>query len=176
VPLSRDPELRAKQLRNLKRGGNPAPSGNGLAVRHGGYAAVTAEERDEELRRIREALAEDRPLKHRADDALLDLLADSLVQLRRVRRDIADHGWKDPKTGEPRPVVGLARSLRREAAGYLAEMGMSPASRVRLGVDLARGLDLPSALSAAREERDPQVRRALLAAAGLVLDDEESGG
>jgi len=35
MPISTDPEKRAKQIANLKRGDNPAPVGNQLGLKHG---------------------------------------------------------------------------------------------------------------------------------------------
>jgi hypothetical protein len=166
-------ESRQRALANLKRG-PAAPPRNSFATRHGAYARVTAEERQGELQRIYDALAADAPMLAPADGVKLELLADALVQLRRCRRDMEDHGWRDAKTGEERPVVERAQRLRREVAEHLRDMGMDLRSRAALLPDLARGLDAATALSAAREEPDPALRRALLAAAGLV-DGAEGG-
>ena len=144
---SSDPRKRERQLANL-RPGPPAPAGNALARRHGGYAVVTARERDEKAREVFAALSADAPLRGpdgglpSADTAVVSLFARCLVQLERVEEDMADHGWRDRKTGEARPVVDLARRLRAEALDYAESLGMTPRSRARLGLDLQRGFDL----------------------------------
>lgn len=43
------------------------------------------------------------------------LLAEALCRLEDVAGDIRDHGWRDRKRGDPRPVVELERRLRQEA-------------------------------------------------------------
>lgn len=147
-PLSKDPEKRAKQLANLNRTPPTPPAGNRRAQRHGAYAAVGAEEREGEMRRIFDALSADLPLRDpdggppAADGVAVELLADCLVQLRRARADVEDHGWRDPKTGDPRPVVDRAQRLRREAFEYAEALGLTPRGRLKLGLDLARGVDL----------------------------------
>jgi Phage terminase, small subunit len=173
MALSKRKAARERSLANLKNA-PPAPPGNARALRHGGYAAVSAAERDGELRRIRDALAEDAPLLDRADAVMLELLADAIVHWRRVRAHIADHGWRD-KDG-PKPEVDLSQRLRREIADYLDEMGMSPRARVKLGLDLRRGnLDAATALSAAREEPNAAIRAGILRAAGLEVEEGTAG-
>lgn len=52
---------------------------------------------------------------------------------------LADYGWKDANTKQPRDgVLSLEAKLRREAAEYLDALGMTPKFRARLGVDLVR--------------------------------------
>jgi hypothetical protein len=174
MPLSRRPEARARQLDNLRAGGGrPLSYEHRPALRHGGYAAVAPEREREVMRRLREALTADAPMRSSADDALLSLAARALARLEDVERYHEDFGWRDEGTGEPRPSVELERRLRQELADHLDALGMSPRSRAKLGVDLARGLDAATALSAAREESDPAIRRALLAAAGLIDGDAD---
>lgn len=144
---STDPRKRARQRSNLRQG-PAAPKGNQLARSHGGYAVVTARERDEKAREVFAALSADAPLRGpdgglpAADTAVVSLFSRCLVQLERVEQDMADHGWRDRKTGEPRPVVDLARRLRAEALDYAESLGMTPRSRARLGLDLQRSFDL----------------------------------
>jgi hypothetical protein len=52
---------------------------------------------------------------------------------------IRARGWVNPETGEAGNVVDVEQRLRREAAQYLDALGCSPAARVRLGLDIARG-------------------------------------
>lgn len=151
MPLSRDPDKRAKQLANL-RAAPPAPRGHRRAVTHGGYSIVGPLERDRKARDIFEALAADAPMRDdagglpAADTAVVSLFARCLVQLERVEADMGDHGWKDRESGDPRPVVELARRLRGEALDYAEALGMTPRSRAKLGLDLTRTLSAGEAL------------------------------
>jgi hypothetical protein len=136
-----------RALANL-RPGPKAPPGNRLAESHGGYSAVSAEEREERVGRVFEALGEDAPMRGpdgglpRADAVAVDLLARCLVRLERVERFHRDCGWLDPKTKLPRPSVDLEGRLRREALDLAESLGMTPRSRARLGLDLGRTFDL----------------------------------
>jgi phage terminase small subunit len=151
MPLSRDPDKRAKQLANL-RAAPSAPRGHRRAVVHGGYANVEPLERDRKAQEIFEALAADAPMRDgagglpAADTAVVSLFARCLVQLERVEADMADHGWKLRESGDPRPVVELARRLRGEALDYAEALGMTPRSRAKLGLDLTRTLSAGEAL------------------------------
>lgn len=183
MPLSSDPERRAAQLSNLKRGGNPppppAPQGHTRALVHGGYAAVAVERLDDRTLRVFDALALDAPLRGpdgelpAHDAGMVRLLAECLCRLDDVRDHLRDTGWRDAKTGEPRlAVLDLERRLRGEAAGYMDRLGMSPRARAALGLDLARtaqAVDAATALS----ERDPVLRRELMKRAGLPVPDGE---
>jgi phage terminase small subunit len=152
MPLSRDPDKRSKQLANLRPGAGAGPPGNRRALAHGGYAAVSPLERDRKAQEIFETLAADAPMRDgagglpAADTAVVSLFARCLVQLERVEADMADHGWKDRESGDPRPVVELARRLRGEALDYAEALGMTPRSRAKLGLDLTRTLTAGEAL------------------------------
>lgn len=154
MPLSRDEEARSRQLKNLRRGGPPAAAGNALAATHRGYSAVSAREQDAKARAVYDALAADAPLRApdgglpRSDSMVVGLLARCLVRLERVEDDMDAHGWRDRESGEARPVVELEGKLRREALDYARELGMTPRSRLALGLDLQRGFDLAQAMAA----------------------------
>lgn len=137
---------RRRALANL-RPGPKAEAGNQIARRHGAYAAVSDAERDQREREVFAALAADAPLRERgelpaADALVVGLLAEAMVRLERVRRHHRDFGWLDPKTREPRASVALQDRLTRQALDLARELGMTPASRAKLGVDLQRGVDL----------------------------------
>jgi hypothetical protein len=173
MPLSKRQAARDRQLANLARGDNPAPAGNRRAVTHGGYARIAAERLDAKAREVFEALSLDAPLRARggelpaADSVAVRLLADALCRLEDVAADIRDHGWRDRTSGEQRPVVDLEQRLRREALDYCEALGMTPRSRGRLGLDLARTYDA----SVAWSEPDPTRRRAMLAELGVEEDE-----
>jgi Phage terminase, small subunit len=142
------------------------------ALTHGGYAELARARLAENERRIYDALAADAPLRDSAgalpahDSAIVALLADCLCRLDVLRLDIGAHGVlveRGRRKGQVRPAVELEARLRREAAGYLAELGMTPKARAALGVDLARTVDLATAMS----EQDPERRAALMREAGV---------
>ncbi len=144
-PLSSDPERRERQLANLL----PAPStpiqpGEQRALSHGGYAEVAAARLDAKAQTIYDALAADVPLRdeegemQRHDSAMVALLATTLCRLDSIAEHLAERGMFDRRTKRVRPVVELESRLRKEAAAYMAELGLTPRSRVALGVDLAR--------------------------------------
>jgi hypothetical protein len=154
-----------------------APLGNDRTRRHGGYAAVARDQLAERVAVIYDALAVDAPLRDSddqlpmADSAIVRLLAEALCRVESVSAHLTDTGWLDQKTQEPRhAVLDLEGRLRREAAGYMEQLGMTPKARAALGVDLARTVDLATAMS----EPDPDRRRDMIAATGVdgeVVDD-----
>jgi len=158
MPLSSDPERRARQLSNL-RPAPPAPHGHSRSRKHGGYATVLRERLEAQEAAIFDALAADAPLRDQAgelpahDTAAVALLARCLCRLEDVAANVRDFGLFDQKTGAVRPVVDLEGRLRREAAGYLDALGMTPKARAALGLDLAHVEDLARAW-AARSEGD----------------------
>ncbi len=156
VGLSRRPAARARQLENLRPAPAP-PDGNRRAVSHGGYARVGGERMASKVRELHEAMGEDLPLRASdggvppADSARLSLAARALARLEDVERYHEAFGWRDEKTGDPRPSVELERRLRSEVADHLDALGCSPTSRARLGLDLQRGIDLAQAMAADAE-------------------------
>ena len=102
-----------------------------------------------------DALAADAPLRDpdgglpAADSLPVRLLAECLCRLDSVADDLRDHGWRDRESGDPRAAVELERRLRSEALDLAESLGMTPRSRARLGLDLARTED---AVQAAAED------------------------
>lgn len=178
-PLSSDPAAREKQLANLQTA-PPAPPENQRARRHGAYAAIARDRLDDKVREIADALAEDAPLRDAggglppADALMVELLAEAIVRRHDLRDYLADYGWKDEKTKAPKTaLLDLEARLRREAAGYADALAMSPRARVKVGADLARtAVDAATALS----EPDPELRRQLMQAAGLLPRETGDGG
>lgn len=150
TPASKEPAAHARQLANLRTAPlPPAPLANQRARTHGGYAAVSHERLGEKALAVFTALAADAPLRDgagelpAADAALVRLAAECLLRLEDIGQHLGEQGLFDRK-GAVRPVVELEGRLRREAADHLDALGMSPRSRGRLGLDLARtaeGLD-----------------------------------
>ena len=145
MPLSRDPAARARQLANLRRSGPPAPSGNQFARRHGAYARLAAEELEGKTREIFDALAADAPVRTPdgalpAPDALVvRLLAECLVRRERVHTETLKHGLEN-RDGSLRGIAAFGLRLDEQALALCRELGLTPAARAKLGVDLVRGL------------------------------------
>lgn len=162
-----------------------APPGNGRALQHGGYSVLDPARVDAKVLDVADALAADAPLRRNdgelpaTDRYVVRLLAQCLCRLDDVGAHLRDFGYFDQKTKEPRPALALEAKLRREAADYLRELGMTPRARVALGLDVARtmqtGVDPATLLSAAQSEPDPALRARLLERAGL-LDAEDADG
>jgi Phage terminase, small subunit len=170
-PLSRDPVKRGAQLANL-RGAAP---GEQRARQHGGYAQVSAPLQAQREREIYEALSADAPLRDAADElprhdaAIVTLLAQCMCRLETVAAHLRDHGMfieRGKRKGMIRPAVELEAQYRREAARYLAELGMTPKARTALGVDLVRSIDLASDMA----DTDHARRDARMRELGLVAD------
>ncbi len=144
TPLSDNPAARKRQLANLRRGGTPAAEGNRQAVTHGGFAAIARERLEEREREVYEALSEDLPLREpdgsapRADAVVVSMFATVLCRL----DDVADYHRRrgiETAKGHLRNSVEIEGRLRREALDFAESLGLTPRSRVRLGLDLARG-------------------------------------
>jgi hypothetical protein len=160
-PLSQRPEARARQLANLQKGGPAAPGGNRRAERHGGYSQIAKRDLDEKVAEVYAAIGEDLPLREdgqvpRADAVALRLLAECLCRIESVSDFLGRRGWQD-KDGEVRPAVDLERRLRAEALDLLRELGLTPAARAKLGVELVRmagAAEEAAEAQAAREKLD----------------------
>lgn len=157
-PLSSRPEARARQLANLQPGAKTAPAGNRRAERHGGYSAVAAERLDAKVAEVYRALGEDLPLREdgqvpRADAAALRLLAECLCRIESVSDFLNRRGWQDD-AGEVRPACDLERRLRAEALDLLRELGLTPAARAKLGVELVRAAGAAEEIEATRQARE----------------------
>lgn len=155
--LSQDPVKRARSLSNLQRGGPAPEQHNRRAVTHGAYAAVAKTRLDAKVREVFDALAQDAPLQEQggglpaADTVAVMLLAKALCRLEDVETYLTTRGLLDGDD-QQRPAVDLERRLRLEVADYLDAMGMTPRARARLGLDLARGFDLATAMSDAGDD------------------------
>lgn len=129
----------------LVPGGVPAaPAGNGRGVTHGAYARVADSRLEAKAREVFGALVEDAPLRDpdgslpAADGAAVRLAAEALCRLDSVGEYLARRGIEND-AGELRLTALEAEGrLRREAADHLDALGMSPRSRAKLGVDVAR--------------------------------------
>lgn len=144
----------------------PPPKGNQRGRRHGGHAVIARSE----LTEVGDAIRQVVPVQHQADDWTIRELADALVRLGRFRDYIDAH---DPWSGSKAQVTKVRSAMRHEermanrVLRLLRELGMTPASRAKLGVDIARSVSLAEAMS----EPDAAKRADLLRQAGLDPDE-----
>jgi hypothetical protein len=143
VPLSSDPAKRQRQLSNLRPRAGAGDGGLQRARQHGAYARLPADRIDAKVRQVAEAIGEDAPV--RADDGGLPAhdtvvvrqLAEALCRLDDIADYLQRRGWED-ENGKPRPVLEYEGRLRGHVLDLLRELGMTPAARAKLGLDLVR--------------------------------------
>ncbi len=172
--MSKDPKTRKQQLANLDKAPRDGTPGNKNNLKHGARAQVEPRRLEAKVRELYDELAVDVPLQAAGggplpyDRMMLRQLAEALCRLEDVSRWIDEHGFTDRK-GRVRSVLKWEGSIRRQVVELLDRLGMSPASRARIGVDLARQVDLADAMS----EPDPEQRKRKLRDAGVVDSDAE---
>lgn len=151
TPISSDPQKRAIQIGQLKRG--TSHPGNRSALKHGAMARIAARDLDAKTREIMAALAADAPVRTAenelpaADAVAVRMLADALIRLERIGNYLDRRGWEG-EDGKPRPVLEHDTRLRGHVLDLLKELGMTPAARAKLGLDLVRGLSHAEKLDA----------------------------
>jgi hypothetical protein len=82
-----------------------------------------------------------------ADQIMVGLLAVVLRRIKQCEQYLDKTGSLTNKKGELRPVAELMVKLLKEARGYCETLGLTPASRAKLGVDVARTFDLAAAFA-----------------------------
>ncbi len=128
----------------------PAPLGNQRAATHGCYSVLTQTPRAEQLAiELRDLV----PLATVADSPAIDVLALTLAQLERAsvvlshrqQTEVAQlrEGRRPGKIDRDdlRRLSQDARGWASVATRLLEALGMTPASRAKLGLDVARGVD-----------------------------------
>jgi hypothetical protein len=136
MALSSDPRKRARQLAN-RRDAPPPERGNKRAVKHGAKAQPEPRRQAALEAQIRDAL----PVRGADGEApvhdliAVRLLAITLCRLESCAAYVSQHG-QFFKGGRVRPAVELEDKLIARAQKLAAELGMTPRSRVALGVDL----------------------------------------
>lgn len=148
MPLSSDPDRRRAQLANLRPGSGQAGAGNQRALAHGGYSEALVADVSDEVRELMDALGATAPVRDAdgslpsADVAAVERVARLLRRWRKLEAWLDAHGAIVEKTGEVKPAAKYAAELGESLGRALDTMGMSPTSRARLGLDLARSFDL----------------------------------
>jgi hypothetical protein len=169
MAMSKHPAKRTKQLANL-RVNSPAGPGNRRSVKHGGQAKPEPRRQKALEAQIRDALpvrdADGNPPAH--DAIAVGLLAIVLCQLESVTRYIARNG---PLTrgGKIAPSAVLQDKLIVRSQNLASELGLTPRSRVNLGLTLKQTehLDLAALLSDA-----PRKSKQIDIPDATVVDDE----
>jgi hypothetical protein len=142
VPLSSDPAARARSLANL-RAGSGGDRGLQRATKHGAYAVIAERELDGKVRELFDAIGADLPVRDfdggvPAQDAIpLRMLAETLLRRERVRETELRHGIEAPD-GKLRGVVEFGLRLDGQALRLCEQLGLTPAARAKLGLDLVR--------------------------------------
>lgn len=148
MPLSKDPDKRARQLANLRPGAGAWQPGSAPQLRHGLRTRkppplILQEFTD----RIVEALEDAVPMRGPDGEimpefkAAVQAVALMALQIERCRAYLAVHDHEDER-GRWRPEND---ALDRKLAAYLKaldKLGATPTSYARLGFDVARGFDL----------------------------------
>jgi hypothetical protein len=171
------PQIRAKKSpgpeQAAKPARKPAPKsaarkGNRRAVSHGAHAQVLPARLSAKAAAIAAELAVQAPVRGPGgalpihDVEVVRLLAQTLCRLEDLSVWLDKHGTLD-RRGKVRSAALWERRLSSQALKLLSALGMTPSSRVKLGLALARTVDLATAMS----ERDPSKRERLLSEAGL---------
>jgi hypothetical protein len=163
-------------LANLRRGGNPAPKGNQRHRTHGGYAPVAVDRLREKEREVFAAIGEDLPLREAdgsppaADALAVSLLAETLCRVDSVRGYLDRRGFEDAD-GELRPAVALEARLRSDALAVAKELGLTPRSRMALGLDLVRVEGVAEDAAEQRRARELLDRRLEALDGAQAVDD-----
>jgi hypothetical protein len=135
----------------------PAPLGNQLGLKHGCYSVLRLRGRAEQIRAEIEPLV---PLLSPSDGPMLDTLSFILSQLERASAILGHEQLEEGQAiAEGRPVAKELRSdlvrLAADARGWansaarLADqLGLTPTSRARLGLDVVRARSAKEELDA----------------------------
>jgi hypothetical protein len=149
---SSDPVKRARSRANL-RNAPAAPAGNQRAASpylHRAERLWASADVSGEVRELTEALAAAAPVREAdgslpaADEAAVERAARALKRWRHLSAALDLHG-RVTEAGDVKPAAEYELRAERALAEALDALGMTPTSRARLGVDLARSFDLAKA-------------------------------
>jgi hypothetical protein len=125
-------------LANLRRGVTTAPPGNTRAVTYGGYSEQLVADVSAEVRELMDVMAQDAPIQDRADTIAFEKAARALKRWRHVVGWCDLHGRLDAK-GEPTSAARYEVTAENQLQRDLDVLGLNPAARAKLGLDIARG-------------------------------------
>ena len=154
-----------------------APMGNRLSLKHGGVANLAMTPTDRDLVEIIDAIAATAPVRDQdgglpaTDQAAVEIAARALKRYRSVSTWLDLHGRLDDK-GNERSSARFELDVERALMRALDALGMSPAARARLGVDLARSASLLDQAAAMQAAGDRLRARAAALEALEAVDEE----
>jgi len=109
--------------------------GNTLSTVHGALSKLRIPERAAELADGLRAIV---PAFSDADEPTVRLLATVLARVEAANVWVAEHGLYRDDAGELQPVLRALSTWENTAARLLNDLGCTPTSRARLGLDLSR--------------------------------------
>ena len=89
-----------------------------------------------------------------ADQITLGLMSVCLRRIQQCEEYLDKVGSLTNAKGQVRPVVDLLVKLLKEARSYCETLGLTPSSRAKLGVDVARTFDLAAAFAEGEVKQD----------------------
>ena len=113
----------------------PFEKGNQVAWTHGGQ--VSAWRVGPRAAEIASTLREVLPVRSDADEPLIAVLANAWARLELMTAWLDKNGLMDSHN-RPRPVLKLISTTENTCARLLDQLGCSPTSRARLGLDVVR--------------------------------------
>lgn len=147
MSLSRDPRARKRQLANLRKA-PAAPKDNKRRMTHGAKAQPDAKR----LAEIEGDICAALPVRDSNNEApvhdlaAVHLLAVAVARLETVSAYVDRYG-SFYKGGRLRPAAEHEQKLIERVGSLLDRLGLTPASRARIGVDLVRTRDLAREMS-----------------------------
>ena len=130
----------SRSIANVQPPPNPAGPGNRRRLQHGVHSKLALAPRAAELA---EWLRTTVPAAAETDEPAIQAAAMVFAQVESGNNYIAEHGWFDSR-GKPRPLMKVLPTLQAEARRWCESLGLTPAARMRLGLDAARGQELLS--------------------------------
>jgi hypothetical protein len=113
----------------------PPPAGNKRALKHGAQSVALVTARASE---IVPALVDALPAFAECDRPAVTRLAETYVRIERAYRWLDEQGLIDD-AGQVPPVIERLDRWETLALGLEDRLGMNPAARAKLGLDLVRG-------------------------------------
>jgi phage terminase small subunit len=109
--------------------------GNQVGMRHGANGVIALQPRAAELA---DGLREVVPTYCASDEYMVRSLALVLARIERATAWLDEHDIFSDKSGNMQPVLRMLSTWENTAARLCDQLGLSPASRARLGLDLSR--------------------------------------
>src|ERR1700722_4020261 len=144
------------------------------ATKHSAHAEILPARVSEKARAVAAEIAVAAPVRASDgglpvhDQEIVKMLATVLCRLDSLGEWLDKNGTLD-RRGKPRSAANWERRLQSQALRFMKELGLTPSSRAKLGLNLAKTADLATAMS----HPDPIERQRLLAEAGLDITQDE---